>query len=273
MFDSTRHRKTALALLVPLAALLGCGATPTPPTSTSTYLNLTGDWVVLAPPNPATPGVLPTPVADFFGALQSSGGSVTGTLRAISVTLPQCVSFTQDLQATGTIDANGNLKLTVPMAGGNATINATIGTPESYTAGTWQITGGACAMPTTAIEIAEFAPATGTYSGVVNVLDTTTGLPVPGTASTVNIALTQSTTPNVDGDFPLSGTITATGACSGSFAVANEVVGGGVFMPALTGPIGILSGGIIPTATTLNAILNLSPACGSQIYSGMLTRQ
>lgn len=273
MFSSIQRSNFAPFLLLPLTALLGCGATPTPPIIASSYLNLTGDWVVLAPPNPATPGVPPTPVADFFGALQSSGGTVTGTLRAISVSQPQCVSFTQDLQTTGTIDANGNLKLTVPMAGGNATITATIGTPESYTAGTWQITGGACAMPSTAIEIAEFAPATGTYTGVLNVLDTTTELPVTGTATTINLALTQSTTPNSDGDFPISGTVTATGACSGSFAIANEVVGGGVFMPALTGPIGLLSGGILPTATTLNAVLNLSPTCGAQIYSGILTRQ
>jgi hypothetical protein len=219
-----------------------------------------------------TPGVLPTPVSDFLGALQSSGSTVTGTLRAISLTIPQCVSFTQDLQATGTIDANGNLTLTIPMAGGTATITAAIATPESYTPGTWQIVGGACAMPSTAIDIAEFAPATGTYTGVVNVLDTTTGLPVAGTATNVTAALTQSTTPNADGDFPLSGTVTATGACTISFSISNEVVEGGVFMPtSFIGPV--LDGGVSPTATMLVADLISNSACGSQVYSGMLTRQ
>src|ERR1017187_2670724 len=99
--------KLRFTLLFPLAALLACGTTPTPSAPASNYLNLTGDWVALAPPNPLTPGVLPTPVSDFLGALQSSGGVVTGTLRAISLSSPQCVAFTQDLQAAGTIDANG----------------------------------------------------------------------------------------------------------------------------------------------------------------------
>src|ERR1017187_5449675 len=131
-----RFSKLRFTLLFPLAALLGCGANPTPSAPASNYLNLTGDWVALAPPNPLTPGVLPTPVSDFLGTLQSGGGTVTGTLRAIAPNFPQCVSFTQDLQATGTIDANGNLVLTIPIAGGTATIAATIATPESYTAGT-----------------------------------------------------------------------------------------------------------------------------------------
>ena len=268
------HLGPRLLLLSPLGALLACGSNPTPSTPSSPYLNLSGDWVALAAPNPSTPLVLPTPIADFMGALQSSGGTVTGTLHALSPAFPQCVSSTQDLQASGTIDPNGNLTLTVPIAGGTATISATIVTPESYTSGSWQITGGACAMPTTAIEIAQFAAATGTYTGVLNVLDTTTNLPVPGTATNVTVILDQSTTPNADGEFPLTGTITATGACAGTFPIANEVVAGGVFMPLpVTGPLGVFDGGIIPTGTTLIADFMPYSACGSQLYYGILTRQ
>jgi hypothetical protein len=104
-------------------------------------------------------------------------------------------------------------------------------------------------------------------------LDLTTNLPVPGTTTNVTVTLVQATAPNADGQFPLSGTITATGACSGTFPVTNEVVSGGVFMPAtLTGPPAVFAGGIPPTATMLNADLNPS-ACGSQVYTGILTRQ
>ena len=191
-----------------------------------------------------------------------------------SLSLPQCVLFTQDLQASGTIDLNGNLTLTIPIAGGTATITATIVTPESYTNGTWQIAGGVCAMPATAIQIAQFAPATGTYTGVLNVLDTTTGLAVPGTATNVTASLTQSITPNADGQFPLSGTVTATGACSGTLPITNTVVSGGIFMPDSTSNSGpSLSGGILPTATILLVDEITYPACGSQVYSGTLTRQ
>jgi hypothetical protein len=210
-----------------------------------------------------------------MGALQSSGGTVTGTLHAISSVFPQCVSITQDLPATGTIDTNGDLTLTVPIAGGTATISSTITTPESYTNGTWQIVGGACTMPATAIEIAQFAPATGTYTGVVNVMNTTTNLPIPGTATNLTVTLTQSTTPNTDGQFPLSGTITATGACTASLTITNEFVTGGIFIPNLTQPSSSVNftGGILPTATTLIADFDPDPACGSQIYNGILTRQ
>jgi hypothetical protein len=129
-------------------------------------------------------------------------------------------------------------------------------------------------MPSAAIQMAEFAPATGTYTGVVNVLDLTTNLPVPGPATNVTATLVQNTMPSADGQFPLSGTITATGGCTGAFSINNEVVMGGLFMTVPgPGPLGVLNGGILPTATTLIADFNPSSACGSQLYSGMLTRQ
>jgi hypothetical protein len=259
--------------MIPLAALLGCGVSPTPSAPSSSALNLTGDWVVLAVPNPVTPLTLPTPIGDFMGALQSSGGTVTGTFRSISTTFPQCVSFTQDLPVSGTIDANNKVTLSVPIAGGTATITAIITTPQTYTNGTWQIVGGACAMPSTSISIAEFAPATGTYTGTLNVIDLTTNLPVPGTATPVTASLLQATTPNADGQFPLSGTITATGACAGTFPITNEVVSGGLFMPVPLGSLTFnLIGGILPSGTPLVGGFTTS-ACGSQLYQGTLTRQ
>lgn len=263
-----------LVLLIPLAVLVGCGVSATPPIPSGNYLNLTGDWVALAPPSSVTPLSLPTPVGDFIGALQSSGSTVTGTFRAISTAFPECVDFTQDLPVTGTIDLNNKATLTIPIAGGTATITATITTPESYTSATWQIVGGACAMPTTAIQIAEFAPATGTYTGVLNVIDTTTNLPVPGTATNVTATLVQSTTPNADGQFPLSGTLTATGACTGTFTVTNQVVSGGIFMQAnLSSSNMNLVGGIGPTASSIVGGISSYSACGSQLYFGTLTRQ
>ena len=173
-----------------------------------------------------------------------------------------------------TIDANNNLKLSIPLAGGTATITATIVTPESYTNATWQIVGGACAMPSTAIDIAEFAPATGTYTGVLNALDLTTGLPVAGTATNVTTVLTQSTTPNSDGQFPLSGTVTTTGACISTSTLNNQVVEGGLFMQLSTTTYApLLSGGISPQGTMLIADFIPGAPCSSNVYSGTLTRQ
>jgi hypothetical protein len=267
------HPRSRFLFLIPLTVLLACGSTPTPPTTDSTSLNLTGDWVALALPNPSIPGMPPTPVSDFLGALQSSNGSVTGTLRAISLSQPQCVSFNQDLAATGTIDTNNNLKLAIPISGGTATITATIAVAESYTNATWQITGGTCAMPATTISIAEFAPMTGTYTGALDVFDVTTGLPIAGSGTNVTAVLTQSTTPNADGQFPITGTITAPGVCPGVFPIS-EIVAGGVFVPLLT-PASpeYIAGGSDPTATTLNVDFLPPPTCSAQIFTGTLIRQ
>jgi hypothetical protein len=266
-------------LLIPLAAILGCGVTPTPATTTSPSLSLSGNWMAIAPATPSTPPItLPTPIAEFTGALQFSGNAVTGTLRAFDPEFPnQCVSMTQDLPVSGTLDASNKLTLVVPISGGTATITATLGTnSETYTNGTWQIVGGACAMPVTSIVIAHYAPVTGTYTGTLNTFDITTLTIVPGTATSITAVLTQSTAPNADGQFPLTGTIIATGACSGNFTIANEAVSGGAITPisSLTNPqTAFLDGVIEPTATSIVAGFSGLAACNWQVYQGTLTRQ
>ena len=268
-----------ILLLLPLAAILGCGSSATLPSSTSISPNLSGDWFALAAPTTigSAPTTLPTPIADFIGALQFTGNTAAGTFRAFDPTYPNpCVSFTQDLPVTGTIDSNNNLTLTVPISGGTATISATLPqNPQTFTNGSWQIVGGACAMPATAIAIVQVAPVTGTYTGVLNVIDLTTFTPVPGTATTVTAVLTQSTTSNADGQFPLTGTVTASGACSGSFPIINEVVFGGSISPLIppgTSTVDFL-GAVEPTAATIVAGIDPYSACGSQLYQGTLTRQ
>ena len=269
--------KTRSILLTTISAglLAGCGVTPTPPASITSSLNLTGDWVALAAPSPLGSTNVPTPVADFVGALQSSKGTVTGTFRALSTNFPQCVSFTQDLTVSGTIDVNNKVTLTVPIAGGIATITATIAIPQTYTPGTWQIVGGPCAMPSTSIQMAQFAPATGTYTGTLNVVDTTNHLPIAGTATAVTASLQQDTTPNGDGQFPLSGTIVATGACNANLTITDEVVSGGLFMqtPPAHPLAFLLFGGILPAGTPWIGGFSSYSSCGPQLFTGTLIRQ
>lgn len=111
------RRNLRIALLITAALPLGCGSNPSPPTAN--YLDLTGNWEASAPPNPPNSSNFPTPIDAFIGALQSSGGTVTGTLRAFDLNFSSpCVSSTQDLAAAGTLDSTGNLVLTVPISEG-----------------------------------------------------------------------------------------------------------------------------------------------------------
>jgi hypothetical protein len=259
-------------LLISFVALVGCGATPY---RTVSQPNLSGNWYVSAGAN--THGVYASPVYSFIGALQVSGSSVTGTVRATDLadTVP-CISPEANLTATGNFDTASNLSLTVPVAGGTAAIVATIGNPNGINNGTWQIVGGSCAMPKTPVVIAEIAPITGTYAGAYDVIDLTTLQHVPGSAMTLTANIVQSATPNADGQFPITGTLTATGSCNGTFLLASEVVSGGQLLatyPATGVPTVALLGGVEPAATYLVVDFGPVAGCGSQTYSGTLIRQ
>ncbi len=277
------HPGPRFLLLSPLAALLACGSSATLPPSSTTSTNFSGNWEALGNLVSNT-GLPPSPIEDFTGALQFNGSSVTGTLRAFDNSTNPCVPLTQDLAVTGSVTTAtslsgtvNDLSLTVPISGGVATITASL--PQnlnSFISGTWQISGGACAMPVTPMIISQYAPATGTYTGTFNVLASGTLTPIPGTATAITAVLTQSTTPNADGEFPLSGTITATGACTASLAFTNGIVfGDGILNQPLTGPVnpqGLFFGAIDPTATTLVGLFDAS-TCNNQGYQGTLTRQ
>jgi hypothetical protein len=127
------------------------------------------------------------------------------------------------------------------------------------------------------MKISQFANTTGTYTGTFNVLATGTLTPVPGTATAITAVLTQSTIPNADGQFPLTGSITAAGACTATLAITNGLVfGDGVTSWPLSGPIsqqGTFTGAIDPTADTLYGNLFFFSTCNSQSYNGTLIRQ
>jgi hypothetical protein len=243
-------RGRRILLMMPLAAVIGCGSGLTPPASTGPYLNLNGNWEAIG--TSGIPPALTTPIAAFMGALQSSGGVVTGTLRAFDASnfLNPCVPFTQGLPVTGTLSSGGNLVLTVPISGGTATLTATLGsTLQTFATGTWQIVGGDCAMPSTSMAITQFAPVTGTYVGTL-----TSSLGSPTVSSTITAVLTQSATPDAEGQFPLTGTVTSTGVCAGTGPLVPELVSGnGIFtVPGGMGfPGSSVSGAFLPSGATI----------------------
>ena len=149
----------------------------------------------------------------------------------------------------GTLDASNNLTLTAPVAGGTATITATLGSnPQTWADASYQIDGGSCAMPATPMTIAQIAPVTGTYIGTFTQPSFSgTDVPIAGGNITVTAVLTQSTTASANGLFPLTGTITTTGAVTGTTTITGNV-GGGSFS---TNSSVLAFGDVSPDASTI----------------------
>jgi len=217
--------RPAPAFLLPilLALTAGCGGSGTPMTQSASPYTFSGDWGTRLPP-----GVAPgnAPIGAFVGTLSASNGMISGMLTPLfsNSIAPACgsTSFTP-APVSGTIDSGGNLTLTLPVGGGTATLTATLSTnPETLVNGMYKVTGGTCAMPSTAMQIGQFAPLTGTYSGTFNAVNLLSGQPLAGTSTAITAVLTQSTTPNSNGQFPITGMVTVTGACSASFSFSSD---------------------------------------------------
>lgn len=96
---------------------------------------------------------------------------------------------------------------------------------------------------------------------------------------TVKAVLTESATPNADGEFPLSGSVTYSGDCAGTLSFTNGVVYGeqlqsGPLSPSFLTSTQLFSAGVPLTSTqTMPASFVLLPGCTGNAYLGNLTRQ
>ena len=273
-----RKLAPALLLLATFLLLEACAPVQSPVAIPAT---LAQNWQFnVEPVIPVFPLPLNQPILNLFGALTFSGTSVNGTLNANVAQPVPCVAPNADLAATGTLDAAGNLLLTLPISGGIATLTLNIANANNHlVGGTFQIVGGACAQSTLALSGYRVPALTGTYAGILTALGP---LSTGGTLHTT-ATFTQSTAPNSDGEYPVSGTITATGDCSATLSFASGLLTGDAFasVPQTftfgTPPIPTFTAAIAPgTGTTAVSILGgfLEPTgCPSQDYSGSLALQ
>jgi hypothetical protein len=259
-----------LALALPLICLSGCGGSaPTPPATV--FPNITGNWQFeVGNAGSGLPVTIGSPIADLSGSLSSTGGKVTGTLTSLSVSVTPCIGSNVDIQVSGTIDSSGNLSLTAPIAGGVATMTALVTTnPLSFFEGTYQVIGGPCAQTSVPLASIEVPNVSGTYFG------TLTQVAPPGAGSlTLKATLMESTTPNADGKYPLSGSVTYSGDCSGTISLDNYLVFGINIQIAPTTGGERFSGGVPlrPTAP-LEAFITEPAGCPAIVYNGSLTLQ
>jgi hypothetical protein len=285
-------RQTALRralILIPLASLLGCSTNSLP---TPAPTNVTGNWqfeVKIPPPPVLGPFVFPTnPIEDVFGSLTSSGKSVSAVLHATPLVIPHCVETDTDLPFTGTTDSSGNLSLTAPIAGGVATISANLLTPETITlpdgtvrnepffSGTYQVVGGSCAQPSIALTILSVPNITGTFTGTA-----TAGPPSnPGPNSIITATFVQSSAPDANGKYALSGTITSSGGCNATYSFSSGAVSGDMAQSAyfLTNtfsippnpPIPVFFGAIAPATPRASVIAIFTFGGCASSYQGVL---
>ena len=205
-----------LLCLIPLA---GCGSSSTP---TPTPVSLSGNWQIQS-------GTAITPVNEggifLTGSLQFEGAQVTGTMN---VTASCILQDTQSL--TGLIDSSGNLTLA---ASPIPDVEALLVIPSNATqvaTGTVSSAGEICNIAFSGPGVgAQITAPSGTYTGPV-----TSG----SSTGSVSLALTQSTTPNASGQFPLSGTLTysATG-CNEPLPVTGTISGTAITLASATTPV------------------------------------
>ena len=197
--------RASIALLFPLACLLGCTLPVTPPASTNSPTTpLSGNWenwqiqagaAITSPPNT---------YPSFLGAIEIQGAQASGIFTTVEATgttgqpLDYTGSFNPSTQDVTLATFGYGFGYTQPATPYTLVPVGVIGGcvyPPTYT-------GPEClaiaSVPSVGVQI---APLNGTYTGTLTGTITTSSqtTPITGTAS---LTLTQSTTPNSSGQFP-----------------------------------------------------------------------
>jgi hypothetical protein len=265
------HPLLPLILLMPLT---GCAVGNFPTTSPPTTQSISGNWEITS----GTPAS-PSSIVVLTGAIAQQGTAVTATFQTIALCgTPPVVNF------SGTFDANRNLTLTAtPVPEINVKLDVPPD-PGNVAVGTLGASGLICALALESPAIGfMIPPVTGTYTGTVTA---STINPTPPAISTIPVTLTvtQASTANSSGQFPLTGTLGYSGGgCTGSIPLAGSISGSSFLLQttsslqqgqAYASVIGIA----VPTSPSLSSVsiefVN-SPCSTSppSAYSGTLTPQ
>ena len=280
--------RCSIALLIPLACLLGC-TLPTTPSSQFISGNWSNWQIQTGTSTLVPPTVLTSPPTGVYlvGAMQTQGSQVTGVFQTNDVSGVGVgpVNFTGSFDSTTsllTLDSTPaylGVQLTLPSDPTNlATGNLSAGCPPPSN-------GGATCMYILLFPAAgaEIAPLNATYTGTFTESASTLASPIP--SGTVSLALTQSSTPNADGSFPLSGTFSFIGGgCESGLPLTGTVSGEGITLnypsPAPGWTAVNFTASTNPAATQIAAtsvVFTDSPCgisnTGSTPYTGILTRQ
>lgn len=255
----------AAGTLASSIVLSGCSGSIVPvPTENSQAI--TGNWQISS--TAAAASRLPA----LSGELTGSQSAITGIFHSNSAT--SCVPPTTAIDLTGQAYATNAVTLTGALAGGVLTIAGNLAADgKSLTQTTYNVTGGPCAFASQADATAQaYSSVTGTYAGTLS--DSS------GPVISITASLTQTSAPDANGNFQISGTgsFPDSSCFSSPVSVSNSQVTGGSVSLTYTDPVKqnsvTASGTFSQDASTLT-ITNwvLSGPCGSDSGTGVFTRQ
>jgi hypothetical protein len=236
-------------------------------------VDVSGNWEVDLEPTAAN--VETTPFFRLAGSLAGSASSaqVTGTLQTYSSSAIPCTDNGTVVTVTGTIDQSDNLHLSFPVAGGSAALDGQFDPDLGEVFSTIEIDGGPCGVAPTTVLIYEVPAVTGTWTGLLR----SSSSDGSTTAALVTAALTQATTPSADGSYLLTGNLSSTGSCSGSFSFSNGEIegnamnGGSMTIPVPGSPYFLATAPVFGFSSTPVALVAFSNCSGT--YTGSLTKQ
>ena len=269
---------TSIGLAGLLVGLLaGCSAGITNANSSSAYTDASGNWQFKSTATAAAR------LSSLGGSLTVNGTAVSGILHPLSAT-GQCLSTSTPVPVSGAIDLAGHLTITGPISRGTLTLSGTLSTDrKSLTSATYTVTGGDCAFPaaksvfarddsSNPVTAEQFQPVSGTYAGTL-----TTG---DGETFSLSSTLTQTSQPDADGVYHVSGTATSPGnTCLPTSlpATASTIDGGSIsttYTDPSTGTSITATGSTSPDSATITiASWSITSVCGSDSGTGTLTRQ
>lgn len=263
---------SACALAVSLLAA-GCGDNSSTMTSAANTANVSGNWKIAASATPASS----TQVAAVAGSLATDNGAVTGTFHTAALkgqTASQlCISPSTALPMSGTINTSNAVTLTSPSTNGNVvTIHGTYDPATKTMSNSTLAIAGTCGVTAAPMVAAQYQPISGTYTGTFNSDDNYT---LPVTAQ-----FTQTTSPDANGTFHLTGSATfVQNPCITNPVVTDSVVTGDAFSATYTDPnthIQVVATGTFNTdaskLTITNYVMSGSAMC-SDTGNGSLTKQ
>ena len=255
------------SLLLTTLGLAGCNAALSPLSITPlSAIAVTGNWQFASTAPSA--GKLPA----ISGELTGSNQSMTGLFHSDSA--ESCVAPSQVFEMTGSADAKNNVTLTGSNpVGGKLTLTGTLAADgKSMTNTAYSVSGGSCAMAKPAAASAQQYDMSANYAGSFSDSD--------GQVITLSATLSQSSMPDQNGNYTLTGTGTfPSNPCFNSpvTVTASELTGNTfnfTYQDSVTTNSVAVAGNISPDGSTLTVTnWTLTGPCGPDSGTGVLTQQ